>query len=55
MELYINWELKLFPVPGLPTIINGIFVITETNNKNTFSFNKSFLPIPFFNSILSIK
>jgi len=39
------------PVPGLPTIINGIFVTTAKNNKNKFSFNDSFLPIPGSNSI----
>ena len=50
IELYISWALKLLPVPGLPTIINGIFVTTAKNNKNKFSFNDSFLPIPGANS-----
>jgi hypothetical protein len=51
IDLFINCALKLFPVPGLPIIISGIFVITDKNNKNTFSFNKVFFPIPFSNSI----
>jgi hypothetical protein len=51
MDLFINCALKLLPVPGLPIIIRGIFVITDKNNKNTFSFNKVFLPIPLSNSI----
>ena len=35
-ELYINLELKLLPIPGLPTIIKGIFVTTTKSKKMNF-------------------
>jgi len=54
-ELYINWELKVLSIPGLPTIIKGIFVTTTKSNKNKFSFNNWFLPISLSNSICSNK
>jgi len=54
-DLFINCTLKLLPVPGLPIIISGIFVIKETNNKKTFSFNNSFSPIPLSGFTCSIK
>ena len=50
-ELYTNCALRLFPVPGLPIIINGILVMTDKNIKNTFSFKRLFLPIPLLKSI----
>ena len=37
IELFINWQLKLFPLPGLPIIIKGIFVQIDTKSKNRFS------------------
>ena len=45
----------LFPLPGFPMIIKGIFVFTDQINKNTFSFNNVFLPISGSNSIWAIK
>ena len=55
IDLFINWALNDFPVPGLPIIIKGIFVTTAINNKNTISSKDLFLPIPLSNSILSNK
>ena len=55
IDLHINRTLRLLPVPGLPIIINGMLVITETNNENIFYFNNEFFPISLSKSIWSIK
>ena len=52
-DLYTNCALKLFPEPGLPIIINGILVLIDINDKNTFSFKNVVLAIPLSNSIKS--
>ena len=53
--LIIKLILKVLPELGLPNSLKGIFITIEMNNINIFSFNKSFLYISSFISILSIK
>ena len=55
IELTIIFADNLFPLPGFPINIIGIFVINETNIENIFSFNDVVLTIPLSKSICSIK